>query len=90
MIRSPQTLDEDGENKKILWKPDSTSLAVITTKGYVHFYDLVLPQPLFSPHQLVLSSKINEHSNMIGQISPESNRFLSFKTALEIDNGFTW
>ncbi|KAI8806108.1 RIC1-domain-containing protein [Cladochytrium replicatum] len=84
VVRSETTVREDGENRAIIWKTDSTMLAVITDKGFLHFYDVVtLESRVFDfqfsyPHHYVMGP---------GEGNGVQNKALRFKMALEIDTG---
>lgn len=38
--RDDKSLNEHGENQEVEWKPDSSAIAITTSKGYLSFYDL--------------------------------------------------
>ncbi|KAI8805518.1 RIC1-domain-containing protein [Cladochytrium replicatum] len=84
VVRSETTVREDGENRAIIWKTDSTMLAVITDKGFLHFYDVVtLESRVFDfqfsyPHHYIMGP---------GEGNGVLNKALRFKMALEIDTG---
>lgn len=83
--RSSSTLEEDGINLDLIWKPDSSMIAVITDKGFLHFYDLVSNgfQVLYdynfvSSHHYVIGA---------GERSGCPSTSLRFRMALQIDSG---
>ncbi|KAI9145750.1 RIC1-domain-containing protein [Paraphysoderma sedebokerense] len=38
IFRSESSITEHGENKEVIWKPDSSMIIVITSLGFLHFY----------------------------------------------------
>ncbi|KAJ3395056.1 hypothetical protein HDU92_006256, partial [Lobulomyces angularis] len=84
ITRSQVTVEEDGENVEILWKPDSTAIVVTTNKGYLHFYDI-----LNGEGKLFDFKFINPHHYVIGAGEKGGcpNKSLRFKMAIQIDTG---
>ncbi|KAI8927288.1 RIC1-domain-containing protein [Entophlyctis helioformis] len=84
VVRTQETLDEDGENADLIWKPDGTQLVVLTNEGFMHFYDIIeLDNKLFecyfrSTHHMAPGP---------GENKAFMNRVLRFRMALEIDSG---
>ena len=40
--RSPSSLSQLGQNVKVMWRPDSSMIVVVTAEGHLIFYNLVV------------------------------------------------
>ncbi|KAK6099652.1 WD40 repeat protein [Batrachochytrium dendrobatidis] len=84
VTRTLETVREDGENVDLLWKPDGSTLVVLTNEGFLHFYDVVeLESPLFGYH----FRSTHHMASGPGESKSTTNRILRFRMALEIDSG---
>ncbi|KAI9355717.1 RIC1-domain-containing protein [Zopfochytrium polystomum] len=83
--RSAITVDEDGENVDVIWKPDSSSFVITTDKGYIHFYDL-LESTSTKSFEFQFSTR-HHYVTGAGQGDGIPSISLVFKMALEIDTG---
>ncbi|KAJ1341122.1 hypothetical protein BSLG_004293 [Batrachochytrium salamandrivorans] len=84
VVRSSDTVREDGENVDLVWKPDGSQLVVLTNEGFLHFYDIVeLDTPLLEYH----FRTAHHLANGPGENKSTTNRCLRFRMALEIDSG---
>jgi len=78
VTRSEQTLKEDGLNLHLTLHPNSTQCAILTTKGFIHFYDLV---------DSLISHSVNiELRKCVGDTGVPS-LLLKFRIGLEVDSG---
>ncbi|KAF9913412.1 hypothetical protein BX616_010073, partial [Lobosporangium transversale] len=41
VVRTPKSLLDHGANQRVLWKPDSTMLVVVTEQSFLHLYKVV-------------------------------------------------
>ncbi|KAI8908491.1 hypothetical protein EDD86DRAFT_18401 [Gorgonomyces haynaldii] len=83
VTRADKTLQEDGENVDLIWKPDGTQLVLITNKGFLHFYSVTkdgrsLELAFMSAHQFEKGP---------GENDVKGNCSVVFQMALEIDIG---
>ncbi|XP_015368473.1 PREDICTED: guanine nucleotide exchange factor subunit Rich [Diuraphis noxia] len=65
--RSPQSLDEIGFNRRVEWRPDSSMLVIVTTKGYLIFYNLSIigdPGSLYHLEDSHISSLKRENDEL--------------------------
>ncbi|EEC01482.1 hypothetical protein IscW_ISCW015636 [Ixodes scapularis] len=49
-VQTPESLGKHGHNVKVVWKRDSSMLAILTTKGHLLLYDVIVDEssrPLF-------------------------------------------
>ncbi|KAJ3406439.1 hypothetical protein HDU80_011272 [Chytriomyces hyalinus] len=83
-IRAQITVDEDGSNWAVFWSHDSSTVVVVTDRGFLHFYNLVADAP--SSLSLAFPST-HSHTMGPGEGNGVASISLSFKMALEIDAG---
>ncbi|TPX31029.1 hypothetical protein SmJEL517_g05541 [Synchytrium microbalum] len=80
--RGEATLNEDGENSDIMWKPDATGLVVLTTSGFLHFYDVVEGSDTMLDYDFASS---HHYMTGPGEGHKLDDLSLRFRMALEID-----
>ena len=82
--RSDKTILEDGLNIDFNWNKQSTTCIVLTSKGYLHYYDLVT-----SGNDSYSSPVYNSvRSKSIGIDNPSiTSIVLKFRAGLEVDAG---
>ncbi|KAL1935687.1 hypothetical protein VTP01DRAFT_4827 [Rhizomucor pusillus] len=83
--RSQKHINEFGENKSVIWKPDATSIVVLTSKNYLLLYAILnFDQPSFEfnlPH--------SHHALMTGPGEGDGPKtmVLKFRIAIRVDAG---
>ena len=86
VIRDLVNIEEDGENEQLIWKPDGTKVIVITSKGFVHFYDII--QDLNSDMlEYVFNTQFVSYTNV--EFKDLKTTYLRFVLALDMGSGLS-
>ncbi|KAJ8656341.1 hypothetical protein O0I10_007906 [Lichtheimia ornata] len=83
--RSEKHINEFGENKSILWKPDATSVVIMTTKNYLLLYAILN----FDQRSFEFNFPHSHHAMVTGpgEGSGPRTMLLKFRLAIRVDAG---
>ena len=81
VLRDAKNIEEDGSNTKIVWKEDGSKVVVITSKGFVHFYD-VIKDPNTEMLEYVFNSQFASYMNL--EFKDLKTTYLRFVLALDM------
>ncbi|KAJ3373523.1 hypothetical protein HDU91_006466 [Kappamyces sp. JEL0680] len=89
VVRAPATLKQDGENVDIIWNPDGSRLIVLTSLGFIHFYDVVGTAGSLTQGNMLAFHFSSQHHHAMGpgEASGTLGTYLRFSLALEVDSG---
>ncbi|KAI8384220.1 RIC1-domain-containing protein [Radiomyces spectabilis] len=83
--RSEKHIEEFGENHSLLWKPDASAVAIITTKNYLLVYAVLT----FDQPSLEFHFSTAQHASIMGPGEGKGSRsvLLKFRLAVRVDAG---
>ncbi|ORY97505.1 RIC1-domain-containing protein [Syncephalastrum racemosum] len=86
--RSEKHIDEFGENKSVLWKPDATAIVIMTTKNYLLLYAIIN----FDQRTFEFNFAHSHHAHVSGPGEGGGPRtiLLKFRLAIRVDAGVSW
>jgi hypothetical protein len=87
VVRSSSAISQDGDYVDLVWKPDSSSVAVLTSKGCVHFYYVVHQNT--SVHAFNFAAQ-HHHSMGPGEAAGVPGAYLQLNLSVEVDSGAQW
>ncbi|KAF9197029.1 hypothetical protein BGZ50_002740 [Haplosporangium sp. Z 11] len=84
VVRTPKSLLDHGANQRVLWKPDSTMLVVVTEQSFLHLYKIV-PQGREGVSYQLTNSK--NHALGPGEGVGFPDLTIKFKMTIKMDAG---
>lgn len=85
--RSREHVDAEGKNAVVTWRPDSTALAVKTSKSFIHVYELSIKE---AKEVFNFNFTDNERVHVLqgpGQARGLRSAELNFKFSVEVEDG---